>query len=106
MARSRELLSDQKDMLVLQASATDGAWYAINGIRPVHVTVRGTFSATVKIFVDNASAKPANNDNTGAQWGDDITAPISVVIDAPANWIKVAVTAFTSGSITSAILVG
>lgn len=88
-------------LLENQNAATDGTWLPLGGEHPFTVTVKGTFSGTVKIRVSNDASKPLDSDNTQAQLGSDVTEPKAIQVDFPYQWIKAQVSSYVSGSITA-----
>lgn len=95
------LRDDSATLLSAAGAATPGTWMPIHGVFPLTVTIEGTFVATVKVFLSDAIVKPADADSAKPQLGGDFDAPDRVQIDGPYRWVKVAVTAFTSGSISA-----
>src|SRR5438552_8624921 len=82
---------------------TVGRWCRINGYYPLSVTIDGEdgggapFVATVKVLVTNSIEQPSDASVNFGQIGPDVTAPQPVVITAPYEWVKVIVSAYTSG---------
>ena len=103
---SRETGILQKDLFVGQAATSNGSWREVRGIRPIVVTVRGTFVGTVRIYVNCEANVPPDSDNTSAQFGGDITSPNFVLVDMPVMWIKAVVSVYTSGSINVSFMAG
>ena len=96
----KPILDEASSTLLSGATATTtGTWKPVHGIFPLVVSVEGTFVATVQVRVSNKISIPADSDNARPQLGSDLDAPGQVLIDAPQRWVKVVVTAFTSGSV-------
>ena len=97
-------------LLSATTTTTNGEWKPIQGVYPLVVTLEGAFSATCKVRVSNAVSQPADSTNDTPQLGSDVTAgndgSASVTIDAPYRWIKVQVSAYTSGTINSYVRSG
>lgn len=86
---------------VTTSSAAVGAALGVEDCQvPVGVIVAGTFTATVLVEVcfDSKSASP-----TWVQFGSSLSAPGTVKVDIPCMAVRVRVSAYTSGSVVSAI---
>src|SRR5215470_6002549 len=83
-------------LLDAQAGTTNGVWQNIERILPFSVTVRGTFSATVTLYVSNQTTRPLDSDNAQAVL-QAFTSPGSTYQLASFRWIKAAVSGFVSG---------
>lgn len=81
----------------------DGEWVDVRGMWPMSVEVAGITTATVQIRGSNALAAPANNTH-GVPVGADITADLLRLVDTPMCWIKVRVSAWTSGTISGRLI--
>lgn len=92
-------------LLTDQGATTDGVWASVKGIQPMAVMITGITTATVEIDGSNAPTQPANNTHGIKLNTLDITSNQIVAIDLPVAWLKVRVTAWTSGTI-NAYLVG
>lgn len=92
-------------LLDAQAANTNGVWSNISRIVPWSLTVRGTFTATVNIYVSNQVAKPLDTDNAQALF-QPFTAPGSAGSSIPFRWIKAQVTGWASGSVTVDLIGG
>lgn len=90
-------------LLSAVTSTTTGQWIPTMGVRPLVVTLEGAFSATCKVRVSNAPTQPDDTNSDTPQFGSDITAGndgnAALSIDAPFRYIKVQVSAYTSGTI-------
>ena len=88
-------------------STTVGSWVSLKGRHPLTVTIEGDFVGTVKIFASNNPSQPADSFNfCPIVGGVALSAPAIVIVDAAHNWLKVAVTAWTSGAISAYVLSG
>jgi hypothetical protein len=86
---------------------TDGTWYNLQGNHPVTITIEGTFAATVQVLVSNNPDRPLDSFNDCPRPdGIDHTTPSVITIDAAYKWVKVRVSAYTSGTISAFILGG
>src|SRR5262249_33888330 len=92
-------------LLDAQGANTNGVWQNIERITPWSVTVRGTFNATVTLYVSNQTVKPLDSDNAQAVF-QAFTAPGSTYLVAPFRWIKAAVSGFVSGAVTVDVMGG
>lgn len=94
-------------LLVDAVSTTDGTWMYLKGRHPVTVTIEGTFVGTVQVLVSNNPTQPLDSFNAAPRPdGIDHTEPSVITIDAAYWWVKVRVSAYTSGSISAFILGG
>jgi len=85
-------------------TATSGNWQPLEGIFPVTITVSGTFAGgtTVTLYVENGAVAPTDVDaNHGVLQS--YTAPGVYILQGPAEWIKAAITAYVSGSVTVSV---
>lgn len=87
-------------LLEAAVATGNGEWVEVWGISPISVHVKGITTATVQISISNEPTKPANSDH-GIAEGAGITADTMVVVTKPARWMKVRVTAWTSGTISA-----
>ena len=88
-------------------AVTDGEWISLKGRHPLTITIEGNFVGTVKIFASNNPSPPANTFNDAPLVGGvALSTPAIVIVDAAHAWIKVAVTAWTSGTISAYVLSG
>jgi hypothetical protein len=85
-----------------QDGITDGVWLRLKGDHPVTITIEGTFVADVDVMVSN-DPRPVLNSFNGGPIVDDVThtVPAVVKVDAAYEWIKVRVTAYTSGAVSA-----
>lgn len=75
-----------------------GEWNPLEGVFPVTITVAGSFTGTVSVYVENGDTKPADADaNHGVLQT--FTAPGQYVLNGPIEWIKAAVSGLT-GTVT------
>ena len=85
-------------------TATTGGWQPLEGVFPVTITVSGTFAGgtTVTLYVENGLTAPADVD---ANYGvlQTYTAPGVYILQGPAEWIKAAITGYTSGDVTVSV---
>lgn len=86
--------------LVDAAAVTDGAWVRANFFSHLSVEVTGTFVGTIAIYASNSDQEPAAG---GGQSLLSETAPGLFLVTGPARWYRVAVTAYTSGSINAVV---
>lgn len=88
--------------LIDAAVATDsGAWVDVRGFANLSLDVTlGGGTATVQLMGSNAPTRPANNVD-GRQIGANITADGIVSVTTPVRWLKVKVSAYTSGTINA-----
>lgn len=70
---------------------TDGVWENIDRLMPWSVTIRGSFTATVNIFVSNQLSRPLNTDNDQAIF-QSVTTPASLGSEVSYRWIKASIT--------------
>lgn len=90
-----------------QSMTGQSGWVHVGGMRPLHVTLVGNFTGTINIRVSNETPTPSGALADYPVWGDPIvSAPVSLVIDAPLKWLNLEVAALTGGSIFSADLMG
>ena len=88
--------------LLTDAEATgDGEWIDTSSLALMSVHVSGITIATVEIDGSNDAVKPADNTHGIKLNSIDITADQMIVITAPYRWLKVRVTAYTSGTINA-----
>jgi hypothetical protein len=74
-------------------------WIAVGGLRPLHIVVSGLFTnVTIAIHVSNDPVEPTAAVTTYPTWSDLITAPASILIDAPIQWLNARVFGFSGGS--------
>lgn len=85
-------------------ATSDGAWIAVDGVRPFTIHLDGITTATVQVRGSNLPSKPADNTD-GFQVGVDLSANGAIAVDLPLRWLKVKITDWTEGDI-SAYLVG
>ncbi len=99
--QSQRFTLDDNSCTILAGAGTttNGVWLPIHGCVPLIVSIEGTFVGTVQVFVSNKVPKPADADNARVQLGSDFDAPGYVLIDGPWRWVKVRVSAYTSGSV-------
>jgi len=91
-----------RETLLNAVTATNtGTWTRAHRMHPFTVVVSGSFSATVKVYVANSASAPSDSDHDFPQLGDDMTAPGVVHSDGPYEWVKVRVSAYTSGTISA-----
>ena|SRR5437773_5138189 len=83
-------------------TATSGNWQPLEGIFPVTITIAGTFSATVTLYIENGASAPTDTDaNHGVLQT--YTAPGVYILQGPAEWIKAAITGYASGAVTVSV---
>ena len=79
-------------------AVTDGEWFAVDGASPVTIHIKGITNATVSVHGANTDVQPANSSHE-IQLTVNIKKDDLVIIDVPVKWIKVRVSAYTSGTI-------
>jgi hypothetical protein len=88
-------------------ATTDGSWVSLAGRHPVTVSIEGTFVGSVQVLVSNNPRQPLDSFNDVPVFGGlTHTAPAAMTVDAAYQWIKVRVSAYTSGSISAFMLGG
>lgn len=100
IARKAELY----ELLKAATGTTHGVWIPAALFQNIKLEITGTFNATLKAYGTH-KMDPGDSDD-GIQIGSDITAAGFVAITGPYNFIRVGVTAFTSGSINCKALLG
>jgi hypothetical protein len=86
--------------LIDNAGATDsGVWVDFNQYRTGSIDVTGTFVATLQLMGSNAQNIPSNVTD-GNIIGSNITTAGLTAVTMPVRWIKVKVSAYTSGNVT------
>lgn len=104
---SDKFLCNGVDLLKNAGATTNGVWKKnSNKHHPLCVTVAGAGTWTAKVFVTNVQDKPDDSDNNHPQLGDDVTGPDQRSTNFPQSWVKVAITAYTSGTINAAFDAG
>lgn len=95
-----------REYTVLDAvtSLTSGEWVDVSGWRRMTVHITGITTATCQIRGSCTPTKPANAEDH-IQIGSDITSDTLYEVTAKLKWIKVKISAYTSGTI-SAYVVG
>jgi hypothetical protein len=83
-----------------QAAVTDGVWIEVKGFKRLSIDISGITTATLEVRGSNDPLKPLNT-NHGRQLGANVTADAIVNVDVPVRWIKVRVSAHTSGTINA-----
>lgn len=82
-----------------QAAATsNGVWYDITAWERVSVQVSGTFVGTAQIFGWCGPTK-LSDATDGVKLGSDISTPTIYEVHAKIKWVKVKISAYTSGNI-------
>jgi len=92
-------------LLDAQGANTNGVWQNIERILPWSVTVRGTFNATVTLYVSNQTTRPLDSDNNQAVF-QATTGTMSMGSTISFRWIKAAVSGFVSGAVTVDLMGG
>jgi len=80
------------------ASTTNGEWVDVGAWRRITVHIKGITTATCKIMGSCEPTKPSDATD-GVQLGNDVTADTLYEITAKLKWLKVKVSAYTSGTI-------
>lgn len=88
-------------MLTSAVATTDGEWIDASGLRTMSVHVDGITTATVEIDGSNAAVKPADNTHGIKLNATDITTDQVVMMTINVRWVKVRITAYTSGTINA-----
>lgn len=81
-------------------STTDGEWVDVTSWQRICIDTLGTFVGTLQLYGSCEPTKPANATD-GRQIGSDFTAPQLDEITAKIKWLKMKVSAYTSGTINS-----
>lgn len=82
-------------------TATDnGKWFRLDPLSNISIDISGITTATVQIFGSNASTQPSDATD-GRQIGFDVTSDSIVSITTPIKYLKVKVSAYTSGTISA-----
>ena len=89
----------EETLLDAAAADTTGTWKRVHAVHPCTVTVEGTFSATVTLYVSNTQGVPTDS-STVYPVLKTLTAVGAVVTDGPYRWMKAAVSSYSSGAIT------
>ncbi len=84
-------------MLAGVGATSNGEWIDVRG-KKFTVHIEGISTAVVQVRGSNSPAKPADNEHD-VQIGADIAVDQMVFIDAPLCWVKVRISAWTSGTI-------
>jgi hypothetical protein len=74
-----------------------GEWIDASGFHELTIDISGITTATVDIRCSNDLTRPSNA--TDGRQIEDVTSDSSVVIIFPIRWLKVRVSAYTSGTI-------
>jgi hypothetical protein len=88
-------------MLTSAVATTDGEWIDASGLKTMSVHVAGITTATVEIDGSNATTKPADNTHGIKLNATDITTDQVVMMTINVRWVKVRITAYTSGTINA-----
>lgn len=88
-------------VIVLNAASATGSsnWISVVDWLNTNLDVRVTGTGTAKIMLSNESSQPSSG-NDGPQQGADVTSTSMVNFSVPAKWMKIKVTALSSGTIT------
>lgn len=78
----------------------DGVWVDVSFFQKMTLQVSGITTATVQVRGSLDLSKPANNTD-GFQIGANITADAVQEITTPVRWLKLKVSAFTTGTISA-----
>lgn len=84
------------------AGTTNGVWIDLRGLGLASVSIEGIGTATAHVCCSNAAAKPDNTTH-GLQLGDDLTADAMVSLLVPVRWLKVRISAWTSGTVVAIV---
>jgi hypothetical protein len=103
--RSKQEIIVDGTLLEAQGADTAGTWQNIERIVPWSITIRGTFVATVTIYVSNQVTRPTDSDNAHAPF-QAYTAADSGGSTIPFRWIKARVSNYASGSVTVDLIGG
>lgn len=88
-------------------ATTDGEWVQLKGRHPLTITIEGDFVGSVEIMASNNPSPPADSFNDAPLVGGvALTTPAVVMVDAAHNWLKVSVTAYSSGAISAYVMSG
>jgi hypothetical protein len=87
------------------AAVDNGDWINVEGYekKTIEIVIAGT--ATAQVFTSNAPTKPANNVDH-VKYGNDISSSALAEIKVPVRWLKVKISALTSGASVSAYMQG
>ena len=85
------------------AATSNGQWVAIEGLNPFTIHVTGITTATAELRVSNNSTKPLDTAHEVAYptAGASLTADGMWAIIDPVRWVKVRISAYTSGTINA-----
>lgn len=86
-------------LLTAAVAVTNGTWVEIKGIHGLTITIEGTYTATATVNVSNAVA-PLSTE-AGVVIDTTTNTPLRTTIDSNIRWVKVAVTAYTNGTINA-----
>ncbi len=96
-----QLLSGRSGSLLSGVSGVDsGKWIDVKGRRNLTIQFKGIGTATCRVHVSNDPTKPADNADEVIQVAS-VTANGMVSLTGPYRWIKVSVSAYTSGTISA-----
>lgn len=87
-------------LLTAVTATSDGEWVPLEGLYPFTVHVDGITTATAQLRVSNSPTAPVNTDNE-VQYLADITAEGAWAVEIPFRWVKVRISAYTSGTINA-----
>lgn len=88
----------EQDLLGGVAATSTGFWVFVGDKKRISIHIKGITTATVQIRGSNAPVQPANNVDE-IKIGNDITADTIYEITSKIKWLKVMVSAWTSGTI-------
>lgn len=90
----------REELLSGVSSSDDGVWAEVSPFTPFSIDISGIGSATAQIRCSNDASRPADNTH-GRQAGTDITTDGLYGITEPVRWVKVRISAYTSGTINA-----
>lgn len=91
-------------LLSAVVATDDGVWIDIEGFNEQTVHIEGITTATAKVNISATPTKPANNAH-GIEAAS-CAADCAVVVSMGVRWIKVRVSAYTSGTISAYLEAG
>jgi hypothetical protein len=92
-------------LLEAQAVNTNGVWQPMGRIIPWSVTVRGSFTGTVTLYVSNQVTRPADGDNDQAVF-QTFSSASSAGSSVGFRWIKARLSGWAAGAVTVDLMGG
>lgn len=82
-------------------AVSNGVWVDARAFRSASVHTFGTFVGTVQVRGSNAVADPGPTNHEIAIGSDITTATLTFITTLPVRWLKVRVSAYTSGTVNA-----